>query len=129
MFCPGSSRSAIRSDAMCAKSLYLVDKTDVGRHHVGDRRHGGQSWTSSHRHREERASSAAFKCSISSNMPLTTTPFSNAMKPRWTPWPQHADLTPGKKPIHGSHPSVFCSCPHFGQARVLGTSTGSLVSA
>ncbi len=58
---------------------------------------------------KRRASSAAFKCSISSNMPLTTTPFLNAMKPRWTPWPQHADLTPGKKPIHGSHPSVFCS--------------------
>ena len=57
---------------------------------------------------KRRASSAAFKCSISSNMPLTTTPFLNAMKPRWTPWPQHADLTPGKKPIHGSHPSVFC---------------------
>jgi hypothetical protein len=40
--------------AQCAaKSLYLVGKADVGRRHVSDRRHGGQSWTSSHRHREE----------------------------------------------------------------------------
>jgi hypothetical protein len=38
---------------MCAKSLYLVGKADVGRRHVSDRRHGGQSWTSSHRRHEE----------------------------------------------------------------------------
>jgi hypothetical protein len=36
-----------------AKSLYLVGKADVGRRHVSDRQHGGQSWTSSHRHHEE----------------------------------------------------------------------------
>ena len=39
--------------AMCAKSLYLVGTADVGRRHVSDRRHGGPSWTSSHRHHEE----------------------------------------------------------------------------
>jgi hypothetical protein len=33
--------------------LYLVGKADVGRRHVSDRQHGGQSWTSSHRHHEE----------------------------------------------------------------------------
>src|SRR6478752_7086202 len=44
---------------MCAKSLYLVGKADVGRRHVSDRRHGGQSWTSSHRHHEETGETSA----------------------------------------------------------------------
>src|ERR1700730_12807270 len=48
-----STKSAPLVGAMCAKSLYLVGKADVGRRHVSDRRHGGQSWTSSHRHHEE----------------------------------------------------------------------------
>jgi len=80
---------------MCAKSLYLVDKTDAGDIMSAI---GGTVVKVGHHPivtAKRRASSAAFKCSISSNMPLTTTPFSNAMKPRWTPWPQHADLTPG----------------------------------